>query len=120
MRRQPLFRLPAPLSAAVARQLSQPSGWFGRKVMTRLLNRGNRQLIEATLAQLELEAGTRLLDVGFGGGLALELAHRRGVRRLSGVDPSEAAVAWLRDRPGRLGDTELRVEVGRVDLPPEN
>lgn len=118
MRNQPLFRLLAPLSEAVARQLSHPSGWFGRTVMTRVLNRGNRQLIEATLAQLELDAETRLLDVGFGGGLALELARRRGVRRLAGVDPSEVAVARLRERPGRLAGAELRVEVGRAEALP--
>jgi SAM-dependent methyltransferase len=86
--------------------------------MTRVLNHGNRQLIGATLAQLELEAGTSLLDVGFGGGLALELAHRRGVRRLAGVDPSEAAVARLRERPGRLAGPGLSVEIGTVETLP--
>lgn len=118
MRKQPLFRLLEPLGAALARQLSHPSGWFGRAVMTRFLNRGNRQLIEATLAELELGASTRLLDVGFGGGLSLELAHQRGVRRLAGVDPSEVAVARLRERAGKFDGAELRVEVGRVEALP--
>jgi SAM-dependent methyltransferase len=118
MRKQPFFRLLDPLGAALARQLARPSGWFGRAVMTRVLNRGNRQLIEATLARLELGPATRLLDVGFGGGLALELAHRRGVRRLAGVDPSEAAVARLRERPRRLAGAELRVELGGVEALP--
>ena len=118
MRKRALFGLLAPVGAAVARQLARPSGWFGRAVMTRLLNRGNRQLIEATLGQLDLGAGTRFLDVGFGGGAALELAHRRGVRRLAGVDPSPEAVARLRSRAGRLAGAELRVELGAAEALP--
>ncbi len=68
MNRQPMFRLLAPVGAVLARQLAGPSGWFGRTVMTRVLNRGNRRLIESTLAQLDLEPESALLDVGFGGG----------------------------------------------------
>ena len=118
MRSTPLLRLLAPVSAAIARQLSHPRGWFGRTIMTRVLNRGNRALIEATLDGLALRADTRLLDVGFGGGLLLELAHRRGVRRLAGVDPSEAAVAWLRGEAGRFAGAELRVERGLAEALP--
>jgi SAM-dependent methyltransferase len=113
-----LFRLLEPAAAAIARQLSLPRGWFGRAVMTRVLNRGNRELIEATLDGVALGPEARLLDVGFGGGLLLELAHRRGARRLAGVDPSEAAVAWLRGRRGRLAGAELRLEVGVVEALP--
>lgn len=118
MRDSLLSRLLAPAGAAIAAQLSRPRGWFGRAVMTRVLNRGNRALIEATLDGLELAPGCRLLDVGFGGGLLLELAHRRGVRRLAGVDPSEAAVAFLRSRPGRLKGAELRLELGVAEALP--
>lgn len=115
MQKNVLFRLLAPVSRAVARQLAHPSGWFGRAVMTRVLNRGNRELIEATLGSLELSPGLRLLDVGFGGGLALELARRRGVTRLAGVDPSDAAVARLRAHPPAAG---VRVERAGVEALP--
>lgn len=118
MRSALLFRLLDPVAGAVARQLARPRGWFGRTVMTRALNRGNRDLIEATLGGVELAPGCRLLDVGFGGGLLLELAHRRGVRALAGVDPSEAAVAWLRSRRHGLAGAELRLEVGVVEALP--
>lgn len=80
--------------------------------MTRVLNRGNRALIEATLDGVPLGRDSRLLDVGFGGGLLLENAHRRGVRRLAGVDPSEAAVSWLRRRPKAFAGSELQLEIG--------
>ncbi len=118
MKRGVLSRLVGPVGAAIARQLSRPRGPFGRIVMTRVLNRGNRELIEATLDGLALGPGCRLLDVGFGGGLLLELAHRRGARRLAGVDPADAAVAFLRGRPGRLAGSELRLEVAAAEALP--
>jgi SAM-dependent methyltransferase len=117
MRASGLLRLLDPVSAAIARQLARPSGWFGREVMTRVLNRGNRELIEATLDGIALGPATRLLDVGFGGGLLLDLARRRGVRALAGVDPSEAALAALRARAGPFGP-DLRLEVGVVEALP--
>ncbi|WP_242337294.1 MULTISPECIES: class I SAM-dependent methyltransferase [Anaeromyxobacter] len=118
MRKASLFRLLDPVSAAIARQLAGPRGWFGRTVMTRVLNRGNRALIEATLEGVALTPGHRLLDVGFGGGALLELAHARGVRSLAGVDPSDAAVAWLRARRARFGGSELRLERCAVEALP--
>lgn len=85
----------SPLTSFFARQLALPRGWFGRVVVTRVLNRRNRGLIEAALDGLDLSSDTRLLDVGFGGGLSLELARRRGVTQLWGVEPSAAAVREL-------------------------
>lgn len=87
--------------------------------MTRLLNWGNRELIEATLDGLALGPANHLLDVGFGGGLLLELARGRGVRLLAGVDPSQAAIRRLRERPPRwLAGAELRLELGRAESLP--
>jgi ubiquinone/menaquinone biosynthesis C-methylase UbiE len=118
MRTSLLFRLLDPAAGAIARQLARPSGWFGRTVMTRALNLGNRELIEATLDGVELGPATRLLDVGFGGGLLLERACSRGVRRLAGVDPSEAALAALRARRSALAGADVRLLAGVVEALP--
>jgi SAM-dependent methyltransferase len=115
MRSAALIHLLSPVAGAVARQLARPRGWFGRTVMTRVFNRGNRELVEATLDGIEFPPGCALLDVGFGGGILLELASRRGVRTLAGVDPSEASVAWMRKRRERLPGSELRLELGVVE-----
>jgi arsenite methyltransferase len=118
-RKELLLRLLAPFGARLATQLGRPHGWFGRIIVTRALNRGNRALIETALGLLELSPASRLLDVGFGGGLGLELAARQGVRHLFGVDPSEAAVERLRTRPARrLAGAELTVEQGSVEALP--
>lgn len=118
MRSSLISRLASPIAAALATQLSRPRGWFGRAVMTRVLNRGNRDLIWATLDGVRLAPECRLLDVGFGGGLLLELAHQRGVKRLTGVDPSEAAIEFLRDRAERFPGAEVRLQLGTVEALP--
>ncbi len=114
-----LARLVAPLASYWAAQLAHPRGWIGRVLVTRALNRRNRELLETTLDQLELSSDTRLLDVGFGGGLSLELAANRSVRRLAGIDPSEAAVRELLRRSARWrGLSELHVVCGSVEALP--
>jgi arsenite methyltransferase len=118
MRNAFVLKLLDPVAAAIARQLSRPSGWFGRTIVTRVLNRGNRDLIEATLDGVSLAPRCRLLDVGFGGGQLLATAHRRGVRVLAGVDPSEDAVRWLRARRRWFPQAEVRLEVGAVEALP--
>ncbi len=77
----------------VAGQLRRPTGRFGRAVMTRLLNHGNAELIEATLARLHVHGTDRLLDVGFGGGGALMRAAARTRGHLYGVDFSPDVIA---------------------------
>jgi SAM-dependent methyltransferase len=61
-------------------------------------------LYEATFDAMGLTAGTRLLDLGCGAGLALQLAAKRGVK-VAGFDASEALLAVARSR---LVDTDLR------------
>jgi SAM-dependent methyltransferase len=117
MRSAFLIRLLSPVSGAIARQLAHPRGWFGRVIITRALNRGNRDLIRATLDGVPLGPDCRLLDVGFGGGLLLELAHRQGTRMLAGVDPSREAVEALRQRDFLRG-SRVQLEVGVVESLP--
>jgi SAM-dependent methyltransferase len=59
-----------------------------------------RPVFEAALAALGVGAGTRLLDVGCGAGLALRMAADRGAE-VAGLDASEALLAHARRRvPG--------------------
>jgi arsenite methyltransferase len=61
----------------IAAQLRQPTGPFGRWVMTRMLNRGNAELITASVDALALQREDVFMDLGFGGGLGLQLAMAR-------------------------------------------
>ena len=53
--------------AFLANQLGFPSGWFGRFLL-RLLNRNNAVMNDLVLQEIELQAGDRVLEIGFGGG----------------------------------------------------
>ncbi|MDP3968795.1 MAG: methyltransferase domain-containing protein [Nocardioides sp.] len=84
-------KLPVPdvLLRTLSRQLGGPSGALG-VVVARMLNKGNRPTITAAAGALELTGSEEVADIGFGGGLGLELlldATRDG-GRVHGVDPS--------------------------------
>lgn len=68
-----------------------------------------RPLYEAVLDELRIGAGTRLLDVGCGAGMALQLAAERGAR-VSGFDATAPLLAVARERAPdgdfRVGDME--------------
>jgi arsenite methyltransferase len=87
------LRTPAPVLKALAAQLGHPSGWRGRMV-GRMLNRRNRGIIRAAVNALEAAPGARLADVGFGGGVGLELLLDRvgPDGHVDGVDRSETMV----------------------------
>jgi arsenite methyltransferase len=89
-----ILDLVAPLAPHrfVAAQLRQPTGPFGRWVMTRVLNRGNAELIEGAIDALAIRRDESFLDLGFGGGLGLRLAATRTDAPLWGVDFSADVV----------------------------
>jgi SAM-dependent methyltransferase len=87
-----------PISAAAREQQqlwgSDPAGW------ARFAEPHTRPLFEAVLAATGVTAGTRLLDVGCGSGLLLEIAQARGAA-VTGLDVAPGLLAAARDRvPG--------------------
>ncbi|GAA3810086.1 methyltransferase domain-containing protein [Nocardioides panacisoli] len=106
-------RIPVPdfLLRTLSRQLSGPSGVLGGFV-ARMLNKGNAGVIAAAVEALELSGGERVADIGFGGGLGLDLlldaVGQDG--RVYGVEPSPDMLARAR----RMHDDDL--ESGRLEL----
>lgn len=62
--------------ATIAGQLGRPHGVVGRGVAV-LLNRGNRQAVAGAVDAAEATAGKTVADIGFGGGLGLDLFLKR-------------------------------------------
>ena len=74
----------------IARQLSRPTGFFGR-IMGRLMNWHNAKLNSYAVRQLELTPSDRVLEVGFGGGVTLP-SLIAGAAFVGGVDRSSDMV----------------------------
>ena len=94
-----------------ADQLRNPSGVFGRVVMSRFFDRSSRAINQLTMRSLALAPTDRVLEVGFGAGDLI--AHMAPVVRegsVAGVDVSPDMVAVGARRLAAL------VESGRVEL----
>jgi SAM-dependent methyltransferase len=107
----------------IASQLRKPSGWFGKHVVARVLNRGNAPMNDLTARLLEVAPDDRVLEVGFGGGDLLDrVAPLVTEGRLVGVDfsPEMTALCARRfDRFVRTGRLELRCAgVDELPYPP--
>ena len=108
------------LDSYVARQISKPSGRFA-PLVARLLNSGNRALNLEAIAALDLRPGMRVLDIGFGGGVALaELASLVGDGgAVAGIDLSAEMVSLARRGfERRLGTGRLELAQGSVEALP--
>ncbi len=88
------------ISKFIASQLRQPSGWFGKQVISRVLNRDNAAMNKLALRMLNLKsADERVLELGFGGGYLLKnILKKPGVKTVAGIDISPEMVDFCRKR----------------------
>lgn len=101
----------------VAKQLSRPTG-VGGKVIQLLMNRGNARLNRFAVAQLELQSSDRVLEIGFGGGVALPFLLSRA-RFVCGVDRSDDVIASARRRfSAAIGRGGADFRLGSVEALP--
>jgi arsenite methyltransferase len=107
-------RMPGPpvfLRRMIGRQLGAPAGPLGALV-ARMLNKGNAGTISAAVEALGLPAGATVADIGFGGGIGLDLLLKAvgPTGHVIGVEPSTDMIA----RAGRTRATA--VAEGRLEL----
>jgi arsenite methyltransferase len=92
----------------IARQLSHPTGLAGY-VVAKLMNRHNAKMNDFALRQLELTSADRVLEIGFGGGVALQpLIAQAGF--VSGVDRSSDVIRRAKAK------FSAAIKTGRLDL----
>jgi arsenite methyltransferase len=102
------------IGAYVLRKFARPEGPFGA-LFARVMNVGNAALNADVIAKLQPEPRQAVLDVGFGGGVGLELAVAdERIAHVAGIDPSadmvRAAKAKYRELPAGKS-VDIRVGV---------
>ena len=104
----------------LARQFARPTGLIGDRLIAPLLDRTGRAMSRVAFDQLEVRPGSRVLEVGFGGGVLSEMLLRAGAK-LTGVDRSDAMVARADRRFSRaIAAGQANFMVGSAeDLPVE-
>jgi arsenite methyltransferase len=108
------------LLAGFASQLGKPAGLRGRFVGI-MLNRANRGTIAAAIDALALPPGAAAADLGFGGGVGLELLLQRvGPNgQVYGVDLSSTMVSRASRRfRGDVASGRLHLLTGSIDRLP--
>ena len=94
----------------IARQFSRPTGLLGR-VIGRGMARHNEREARWTVGLLGIQPEARVLEIGFGPGVAIQYAAERTTRgHVSGIDCSEAMLQMARKR------NSSRLANGLVDL----
>ncbi|MGH9033985.1 MAG: class I SAM-dependent methyltransferase [Acidimicrobiia bacterium] len=107
---------------AVVGQFHRPHGMGGRAAAWVMAHRSsNRERSRWAVGLLDVQPGERVLELGFGPGVAItELARRATGGLVAGVDHSELMVRQARRRnaaPVRSGQVDLRI--GSIDDLPE-
>jgi ubiquinone/menaquinone biosynthesis C-methylase UbiE len=87
------------MKQAIISQFGHPTGLLGHLV-GRIMASSNRERIEWAVGLLDLRPSDKVLEVGFGPGLAIEMAAKTAV--ISGIDPSDVMLkqASQRNREG--------------------
>jgi SAM-dependent methyltransferase len=100
------------LRQAIVRQFGQPTGLVGRLVGLVMAARpSNRERNRRTIELLEIQPEDRVLEIGYGPGLAVQWAAERAVRgKVVGVDHSDPMHAQAARRNARA------IEAGLVEL----
>jgi ubiquinone/menaquinone biosynthesis C-methylase UbiE len=94
----------------IGKQLGHPSGVIGN-VVAATMNRRNAYINKATLELLQIKAGDSVLEIGFGGGVALhEMTRLAPDGLVAGVEISDAML-----RRGR-GKFSGSISEGKVEL----
>ncbi len=104
----------------LAAQLGRPEGVRGR-IVARRLNRDNRTALTAAVDATELKPGQVAADIGFGGGLGLQLLLERARPggHVHGIDLSDTMLERARGTLRREGlNGELTLQLGSITALP--
>lgn len=99
------------LAKFLAKQLKKPTGFFGKYLLTRALNKANKVMNDAVLHLLQVMPDDHILEIGFGGGdLLTRIAGQLDGGVIRGVDFSFDMVEIGRKR------FQSFIDAGKLEL----
>ena len=105
------MRLADGLIRMFGRQARKPRGWFGKTVFGHLATWGHRPVTKWAMSLMDVQPDDHVLDIGCGGGMAVELIARIAVDGfVAGIDYSEEMVQQALKR------NAAAVRAGRVEI----
>ena len=110
------------LRSALIEQFGRPSGFLGRVAgFIMRVRPSNRERNLRTLALLDIQPADRVLEVGFGPGLAIERAAELASRgKVVGIDHSALMLQEARRRNAKaIGDGRVELLLGSADHVPD-
>jgi arsenite methyltransferase len=104
----------------LSKQLARPSGFLGKYIMGRLLNRTTSAHNALVLSQMDIQRTDRVLEIGFGGGALLEkIVQSASEGFVAGIELSEEMVMNSRERfRGLIQAGSLEIKQGTVESLP--
>lgn len=104
----------------LSKQLARPSGFLGKHIMGRLLNRTTSSHNALVFDQMNIQETDRVLEIGFGGGALLEKIFQSTPEGfVAGIEISEEMVVNSRERFQDLIRTgHLEIKQGTVESLP--
>ena len=101
----------------IAEQSARPKGFFGRLIFGPYLDRVNAATHQLVYQILPVQADSRVLEVGFGGGeLMLRIAARLDEGQIDGVELSPEMIAAAQVKASRMNMEErIRLKCGSVE-----
>jgi cyclopropane fatty-acyl-phospholipid synthase-like methyltransferase len=88
------------MSNVIGNQFRKPSGIWGR-VVSFLMKKGNRHAYDKLIPQLKVKNGDRILEIGYGHGIGIDMLCSRFDCRVTGIDFSELMFKEARKRNGK-------------------
>lgn len=86
-------------SSYFAKQLSNPHGFFGSRLITVMMNKGNAELEYFGLELMNLQGNEHILEIGFGNGRIMqEMNQQLSNGKIHGIDISDSAIAHTTKR----------------------
>lgn len=99
------------LKSFLAKQASNPSGWFGKILAGRILNKANASLEDMGFELMDIKPDSTILEIGFGNGrLISKMGTKLKTGKITGIEISKEMIMEAEKK------NKIMISSGKVEL----